>query len=272
MSILLKSDASDEKFVEMRGIYKTFNPGTISEVVLFRDFNLHIRRGRFVSVVGSNGSGKTTILNILCGSVQPDAGQVLVAGREISRMKEYRHSRFIGRVFQNPALGTCPELTILENLSLADNKGGRFGPGSGVNRRRMDYYRTQLEQLKMGLENHMNVPVSALSGGQRQALALLICTMTPIDLLILDEHTAALDPKSSENVMELTERFVREKQITTLMVTHNLRFAVHYGDRLLMMHRGKVILDAADGEKDALGIRDLTNRFDEISIEDGNSV
>lgn len=167
-------------------------------------------------------------------------------------------------------MGTCPELTILENLSLADNKGHRFGLTSGVNKKRVDYYRSQLELLKLGLEDKLDLPVANLSGGQRQALALLICTMTPIDLLILDEHTAALDPTSSKTVMELTERVIREKKLTALMVTHNLRFAVNYGGRLLMMHRGRIVLDAAGEKKKALELHDLTEKFDEISIEDGN--
>jgi putative ABC transport system ATP-binding protein len=272
MSTQPKSEPLPETLVEMRHIDKTFNEGTISEVALFRDFNLSIRKGAFVSVVGSNGSGKTTVLNILCGSVVPDAGEVAIGGKEVGRLSEFRHSRFIGRVFQNPAAGTCPGLTILENMSLADNKGKRFSLSPGVSRRRADYYRSQLELLRLGLEDKLNVPVASLSGGQRQALALLICTMSPIELLILDEHTAALDPKSSENVMELTDRFVHEKHLTALMVTHNLKYAVNYGDRLVMMHRGHIVLDVEGEKKKVLGIRDLTGKFDEISIEDGNSV
>ena len=269
MSTPLKSETG-ESFVSLRHIGKTFNPDSVNEVVLFTDFNMEIEKNQFVSVVGSNGSGKTTILNILCGSIPIDTGRVFVNGREVSRLKEHERSRFIGRVFQDPSKGTCPELTILENMALADNKGASFGLLPGVNKRRIDYYRTQLELLKLGLEDKLNLSVASLSGGQRQALALLICTMTPLDLLILDEHTAALDPRSSENVMELTERIVREKQLTTLMVTHNLKFAVSYGDRLVMMHRGSVVLDAAGEEKSVLQTKDLTEKFNEISIEDGN--
>ncbi len=244
MSTQPKSN-SGESFVSLQHIYKTFNPASVNEVVLFSDFNMEIKKGQFVSVVGSNGSGKTTILNVLCGSIPVDGGNVHVNGKEIGKLKEFQRSHFIGRVFQDPSKGTCPELTILENMALADNKGGSFGLHIGVNKKRIDYYRTQLELLKLGLEDKLNLSVASLSGGQRQALALLISTMTPLDLLILDEHTAALDPRSSENVMELTEHIVRDKKLTTLMVTHNLKFAIQYGNRLVMMHRGSIVFDAA---------------------------
>lgn len=269
MSTQLKSKTG-ESFVGLRHIDKTFNRDSINQVVLFTDFNMEIQKGQFVSVVGSNGSGKTTILNILCGSIPIDGGSVFVNEKEISRRMEYQHSKFIGRVFQDPSKGTCPELTILENMALADNKGARYGLYLGVNKKRIEYYRTQLELLRLGLEDKLNLPVASLSGGQRQALALLISTMTPIDLLILDEHTAALDPRSSENVMELTEHIVREKKLTTLMVTHNLKFAVGYGDRIIMMHRGNIVVDAVGEAKTAIHTKDLTEKFNEISIEDGN--
>ena len=269
MSIQPKSETSGS-LVSLQHIYKTFNPDSVNEVILFTDFSMEIQKGQFVSVVGSNGSGKTTVLNLLCGSIPVDSGKVFVNGKEISKLKEFKRSSFIGRVFQDPSKGTCPELTILENMALADNKGGAFGLRIGVNRKRIDYYRTQLELLKLGLEDKLNLSVASLSGGQRQALALLISTMTPLDLLILDEHTAALDPRSSENVMELTERIVHEKKLTTLMVTHNLKFAIHYGDRLVMMHRGRIVLDAAGDDKSVLHTKDLTEKFNEISIEDGN--
>lgn len=262
----------DAPMLELRHIQKSFNLGTVSELKLFEEFNLSVERGRFVCIVGSNGSGKTTLLNLVCGGVQPDGGSVLLSGTDITRLPEFRRSRRIGRVFQDPALGSCPQLSILENLSLAENKGRRFGLSRGVSRKKAGEYRARLELLKLGLEDKLELPVASLSGGQRQALSLLLCTMTPIDLLVLDEHTAALDPTSSEIVMELTRRFVKEKHLTTLMVTHNLRFAAEFGDRLLMMHRGRVVLDASDGEKDALCIRDLADRFSEISIGDGNSI
>jgi len=274
MSIQHKSEeqilASTESMVSLQHIYKTFNPDSVNEVVLFTDFNLNIKPQQFVSVVGSNGSGKTTVLNLLCGSIPVDSGAIYVKGQEISKLKEYQHSKFIGRVFQDPSKGTCPELTILENMALADNKGKTFALNMGVNKHRTDYYRTQLELLKLGLEDKLNISVASLSGGQRQALALLISTMTPIDLLILDEHTAALDPRSSENVMELTEHIVREKKLTTLMVTHNLKFAINYGDRLIMMHKGECLIDVEDEQKSSIGTNELLNKFNEISIEVGN--
>ena len=254
--------------LEMRHIDKTFNRGSVSELKLFQDFHFSVAQGCFVCMIGSNGSGKTTLLNLLCGGEEPDSGEILLGGKNITRVPEHLRSRRIGRVFQDPALGTCPQLTILENLSLADHKGKRYGLSRGISRKKIDEYRSKLELLKLGLENQLDLPVASLSGGQRQALALLICTMTPIDLLILDEHTAALDPSSSKNVMEMTLRFVREKHLTVLMVTHNLRFALAYGDRLVMMHHGRLVLDVCDGEKDALELRDLTARFNEISVEE----
>lgn len=256
--------------VRLEHISKVFNPGSVNEKVVFDDFSMDVRRGDFVSVVGSNGSGKTTMLNILCGSLPLDSGKVLVDGRDITRLKEHQRSKFIGRVFQDPSKGTCANLTILENFALADNKGKFFGLTKSINRKRIDDYRERISTLHMGLEDRMDQTVGALSGGQRQALALIISTMAPIDLLILDEHTAALDPKSSETVMELTERVVREKQLTTLMVTHNLRFAVDYGNRLVMMHQGAPVLDLADEAKKNASTDDLVNMFAQISVELGN--
>lgn len=256
--------------VRLAHIDKTFNRDTVSHMELFRDFSFTIGEGEFLSVVGSNGSGKTTLLNLLCGSLPPDAGAIFLRDRDITKMPEYRRAARIGRVFQDPAKGTCPSLTILENLAMADNKGKPFGLSRSVNRKRLDYYRSQLELLRLGLEDKTALPVGVLSGGQRQALALLISTMTPIDLLVLDEHTAALDPKSSENVMSLTETVVREKKLTAIMVTHNLRFAVEYGSRLVMMHAGRAVIDAAGAEKEKYTIQDLLKVFNEISVECGN--
>lgn len=251
-------------------IVKRFNVGTVDESILFNNFDFEVEIGEFVSVVGSNGSGKTTLLNIACGSLPVDGGRVYFNGRDITRMEEYKRAAFIGRVFQDPQKGSCSYLTILENMALADNKKKAFGLGQAINRRRLDTYRSLLETCGMGLEDRLHTQVGSLSGGQRQALALVIAGMTNIELLILDEHTAALDPKSSETVMKLTDKLVREKGLTTLMVTHNLRFALEYGDRLVMMHEGSCVLDARGEEKHSLKMDDILHKFNEISIECGN--
>lgn len=256
--------------LELRGIHKYYNPGTVNEMCLFQDFNLTIEKGDFMAVVGSNGSGKTSMLNIICGSIPIEQGQILIGGEDITKQKEYKRNTRIGRVYQNPAMGTCPSMTILENMSLADNKGKTFGLGRGTNKARIDYYRDQLRQLNLGLEDKLNVKVGSLSGGQRQAMALLMSTMTPIEFLILDEHTAALDPKTAELIMELTDRIVKEKQLTTIMVTHNLRYAIEYGNRLVMMHQGEVIHDKKGEEKAQIVVDDVLKLFNEISIECGN--
>ena len=279
--------------LELKGIHKYYNPGTVNEMCLFQDFNLTIDKGEFVSVVGSNGSGKTSMLNIICGSIPVEGGQILINGSDITKQKEYNWAidflrivsmfmvvclhmlgrggiQRIGRVYQNPAMGTCPTMTILENMSLADNKGKVFGLSRGTNKARIDYYREQLSQLGLGLEDKMDVKVGALSGGQRQAMALLMSTMTPIEFLILVEHTAALDPKTAELSMELTDKIVKEKNLTTIMVTHNLRYAIEYGNRLVMMHQGNAILDKKGEEKDKMSVDDILTLFNEISIECGN--
>lgn len=256
--------------LELEHICKTFNSGTPDAATLFDDFNLRIDEGEFVSVIGSNGSGKTTLLNLICGSLSPDSGKILFNGKDITKMSEFHRAERIGRVFQDPKAGTCADLTILENMALADNKNKSFGLTLGVNRKRIEHYRALLEECEMGLENRLGTKVGALSGGQRQALALVIANMTDLDLLILDEHTAALDPKSSETVMHLTDRFVHKSKITSLMVTHNLRFAIEYGTRLIMMHEGKCIVDIRGDEKKNYSVDDLLRIFNQISIEVGN--
>ncbi len=256
--------------LELRNIYKYYNPGTVNEICLFRDFNLRVEEGEFVSVVGSNGSGKTSMLNIICGSIPVESGQVFIGNKDITREKEHRRNERIGRVYQNPAVGTCPNMTILENMSLADNKGKIYGFRRGTNKTRISYYRELLAQLKLGLEDKLEAKVGSLSGGQRQAMALVMSTMTPIEFLILDEHTAALDPKTAELIMELTDRIIKEKNLTAIMVTHNLRYAMESGNRLLMMHQGEVILDKKGAEKSGMTVENVLGLFNEISIECGN--
>lgn len=256
--------------LEIQNITKVYNPGTITEHCLFDRFSLTVEEGQFVAIVGSNGSGKTSLLNIICGSIPIEGGDVLVDGQSIARMKDYQRYAAMGRVYQNPAAGTCPNLTMLENLSLADNKGKTFGLSRAVNKKRIDFYREQLQSLGLGLEDKLDVKMGALSGGQRQAVSLLMATMTPLRFLILDEHTAALDPKTAEIIMELTDKVVREKHLTAMMVTHNLRYAVEYGDRVLMMDRGHVVLDRAGEEKKNTSIDDILEMFNQISIVCGN--
>ena len=256
--------------LELQHLEKYYNLGTVNEMCLFHDFNLSIKDNEFVSVIGSNGSGKTSMLNIICGSISPDSGKVLINGKDITNKKDFLRYQEIGRVYQDPSMGTCPNMTILENMSLADHKGKLFGLQRGTNKARIDFYREQLQLLGLGLEDKLHVRVGSLSGGQRQALALLMVTMTPIKFLILDEHTAALDPKTAALIMELTDKIVREKQITTIMVTHNLKFAVEYGNRLYMMHQGHSVLDLSDEKKKETDVNDILNIFNEISIECGN--
>jgi len=256
--------------LELKNIHKLYNPGTVNEICLFEDFNLTVNKGEFVSVVGSNGSGKTSMLNIICGSIPIESGTILVNDKNITKEKEFKRNERIGRVYQNPAMGTCPSMTILENMSLADNKGKMYGLGRGTNKDRINYYKEQLSLLGLGLEDKINIMVGSLSGGQRQAMALLMSTMTPIKFLILDEHTAALDPKTAELIMELTDRVIKEKDLTTIMVTHNLRYAIEYGNRLIMMHQGKCVMDKAGDEKQSMSTDDVLRLFNEISIECGN--
>lgn len=256
--------------IELKNISKIYNPGTVTEMCLFDNFNLTVKDKEFVSIVGSNGSGKTSLLNIICGSIPIENGEVILDGKSINKLHEFQRYRKIGRVYQNPAMGSCANMTMLENLSLADNKGKPFDLSFGVNKKRENYYKEQLATLGLGLEDKMNVKLGSLSGGQRQAVALIMATLTPIDFLILDEHTAALDPKTADIIMELTDKIIKEKNLTAMMVTHNLRYAVEYGNRLLMMDRGEVIMDNNEAEKKATSMDDILKVFNEISIECGN--
>ena len=256
--------------LELNSIYKYYNPGTINEMCLFNGFDLKVDDGQFVSVIGSNGSGKTSMLNIICGSIPIEKGDIKIDGQSILSKKEFQRNKIIGRVYQNPSMGTCPNMTILENMALADNKGKTFGLKPGTNKARINFYKEQLSQLKLGLEDKLDIKVGSLSGGQRQAMALLMATMTPIKFLILDEHTAALDPKTADLIMELTNSIVKEKHLTTIMETHNLRYAVDYGSRLIMMHQGNIVIDKKGEEKEKTGIDEILGLFNEISIECGN--
>lgn len=256
--------------LELENIKKIYNPGLVTEMCLFDGFNFSVPDGEFVSIVGSNGSGKTSLLNIICGSIPIEGGRVVINGSDVTKLKEYKRYKTFGRVYQNPAMGTCPDLTLLENMSLADNKNAYCGLSAAVNKKRVDFYREQLSEIGLGLEDKLGVRVGALSGGQRQAAALIMTTMKPLDFLILDEHTAALDPKTADIIMDITEKRVRAMKLTTIMVTHNLRYAVEYGDRLVMMDRGHIVMDKSAEEKKTTKTQDVLALFNSISIECGN--
>lgn len=258
--------------IKLTNIDKIYNKGTVNETQLFNKFNMEVKQNEFLSIIGSNGSGKTSMLNIICGSMPIDGGDITINGKSIVKMKDFQRYKKIGRVYQDPSMGTCASMTILENMSLADNKGKMFGLSSGTNKKKVNYYKELLSQLNLGLEDKLSVKVGLLSGGQRQAMALLMSVMTPIDILILDEHTAALDPKTAEIIMELTDKVVREKNLTTIMVTHNLMFALKYGNRLVMMHEGNAVMDLNAEEKKNANTDDLLEVFNRISLERGNAL
>ena len=254
--------------LKIKSINKGFNKGTINETSIFNNFNLEINKGDFITIVGSNGAGKSTLLNIISGALELDSGNIILEEKDITNLKEHKKSKFISRVFQDPTKGTSPSMTILENLSLADNKGSSFGLSLGVNKKKIEEFKNHLSILNLGLEDKMNTKVGMLSGGQRQALSLLMATLNAPKILLLDEHTAALDPKTSETIINLTNSIVKEKNITTIMITHNLSHAIAFGNRLLMMHRGETILDIGKIEKSNLTKNALIEEFNKITFKE----
>lgn len=222
---------------------------------------MDVKKGEFITIIGSNGAGKSTLLNIISGSIPCDEGSIILNEKEISNIPEYKISRLIGRVFQDPKMGTSPSMTVLENMSMACNKNKRYGFSWGIEKKRVSDISDSLSRLSLGLEDKLNVKVGLLSGGQRQAMALLMASIANPCLLLLDEHMAALDPKTSEIIAELTDKIVVQSKITTLMVTHNLKQAIDMGNRLIMMHRGKIVLDIKGEEKKSLTTEKLLSLF-----------
>ena len=252
--------------LSLRNIYKTFNTGTSNEMSLYQNLSISVKKGDFITIIGSNGSGKSSLLNMIAGSLNADEGSIEFLGKDISLTKEHQRSTTISRVYQDPLKGTAPSLTILENLSMAANKGKPFNLKKGVNPKQIDEFKKILSRLNLNLEDKLESKVGLLSGGQRQALSLLMATIVEPQLLLLDEHTAALDPKTSELIINLTESLVEEKQLTTIMVTHNLKQAIEVGNRLIMFHKGKIILDIDGEEKKNLTVSELINYFNKLHI------
>lgn len=249
-------------------VRKTFNKGTINEKKALQGISLHLNARDFVTVIGGNGAGKSTMLNMIAGVYPIDSGKIEIDGINISREPEYKRAKYIGRVFQDPMRGTAAGMEIQENLALALRRGRRRGLSWGIKANEKDFYRESLTKLGLGLQTRMTSKVGLLSGGQRQALTLLMATLERPKLLLLDEHTAALDPKTAKKVLELTDEIIKEQELTAMMVTHNMKDAIQYGNRLIMMHEGRIIYDVAGDEKKSLTVEDLLRKFEEASGEE----
>ncbi|MBS7353143.1 MAG: ABC transporter ATP-binding protein [Solobacterium sp.] len=247
--------------LEVKNIYKTFNPGTVNEKHALNGVSLKLKEGDFVTVIGSNGAGKSTLLNAIAGLWMIDSGSICIDGNDITRLPDYKRARYIGRVFQDPMQGSAATMQIEENMALAARRGKKRTLRKGICQSEREKYREMLKELNLGLEERLTSKVGLLSGGQRQALTLLMATMEKPRLLLLDEHTAALDPKTAAKVLELTEKLVNENHLTTFMVTHNMRDALKYGNRLIMMCDGKIIFDVEGEEKKKLEVKDLLEKF-----------
>ena len=251
--------------LEIKNISKTFNPGTIHEKVALRDLSITLNDGDFVTVIGGNGAGKSTLMNAICGTWQVDCGRIVIDGKDVTSMSEHKRAKYLGRVFQDPMMGTAADMEIQENLALAKRRGKVRGLGWGISKKEREEYKELLSTLGLGLEERMTSKVGLLSGGQRQAVTLLMAAMAEPKLLLLDEHTAALDPKTAEKVLEITENIVNRNHLTTLMITHNMRDAIKHGNRLIMMHEGKIIVDVCGEEKKNLTVEDLLELFNRAS-------
>jgi len=251
--------------LQISNVSKMFNPGTPDEKIALTNIQLQLNPGDFVTVIGSNGAGKSTLMNIISGVMTPDYGDVRIDGTAVAHLPEFRRSRWIGRVFQDPMAGTAPRMTIEENLAIAFTRGKSRGLSFGVNKKKREFFYEQLQRLGIGLENRLRAKVGLLSGGERQALSLLMATFTKPQILLLDEHTAALDPSRAELITTLTENIVREMQLTTLMVTHNMDQAIRLGNRLIMMDKGRIIMDVSEERKKTLTVPQLLGEFELIS-------
>ncbi len=253
--------------LKINEISKTFNKGTVNEKIALNNVSITLDEGDFVTLIGGNGAGKSTILNCIAGVYPVDKGSIIVGGKDITKKAEHKRAPLLGRVFQDPMMGTAGNMGIEENLALAFRRGKNRSLKWGINNKERDKYRELLKPLELGLENRLNAKVGLLSGGQRQALTLLMATLIKPKLLLLDEHTAALDPKTAQKVLQLTDKFIKEGNLTTLMVTHNMRDAIKYGNRLIMMSEGRIILDITGEEKKSLTVEELLKRFGKVSGE-----
>ena len=251
--------------LEIKNIWKTFNAGTVNEKQALRGVSLTLKDGDFCTVIGGNGAGKSTMLNAVAGTFTVDSGAIVIDGVDVTRLPEHKRAKFIGRVFQDPMMGTAPTMQIEENLALAARRGQSRGMGWGITKTERADYRELLRDLDLGLEDRLTAKVGLLSGGQRQALTLLMATLQKPKLLLLDEHTAALDPKTAAKVLDTTERIVQRDKLTTLMITHNMRDAIVHGNRLIMMNEGQIILDIRGEEKSRLTVEDLLHQFEKVS-------
>ena len=251
--------------LELKNIYKTFNANTVNEKVVFSDLNFTLNDGDFVTVIGGNGAGKSTMLNIIAGAYTPDEGTITIDGHDITKMPEHKRAKYIGRVFQDPRMGTATDMWVEENMAVADRRGKRRGLRWSITNKDRARYKKELAQLDLGLEDRLSTKMGLLSGGQRQAVTLLMAALNNPKLLLLDEHTAALDPKTAEKVLTITEKVVSENKLTTLMITHNMRDAIRYGNRLIMMHEGRIIVDVSGEDKQKLTVEDLLGLFTKAS-------
>ena len=251
--------------LEIKNLTKTFNAGTINEKVALNDISLTLEDGDFVTVIGGNGAGKSTLLNAISGVWKPDSGQIIVDGVNLSHMPEYKRAKFLGRVFQDPMMGTAADMEIQENLAIAYRRGKMRGFKWGISKKEKAEYVKMLSQLELGLETRLSAKVGLLSGGQRQAVTLLMASMNKPKILLLDEHTAALDPKTAEKVLNITDKIVNENKLTTIMITHNMTDALAHGNRLIMMHQGKIIIDVKGEDKKKLTVSDLLELFTKAS-------